>query len=66
MSGYANIYSAKAPPRLIKHSLASPSTVADVMTQKYVDGAAAVPAGENLDAGGRGTEPGHHGQLVSA
>lgn len=37
-SGYAHIYSVKAPPRLIKHSLASPSTVADVMTRKYVDG----------------------------
>lgn len=31
-SGYAHIYSIKAPPRLMKHSLASPSTVADVMT----------------------------------
>ena len=28
----------KAPPPLLKHSLASPSTVADVMVQKYVDG----------------------------
>lgn len=37
-SGYAHIYSVKAPPRLIKHSLASPSTVAVVMTRKYVDG----------------------------
>lgn len=37
-SGYAHIYSVKAPPRLIKHSLASPSTVANVMTRKYVDG----------------------------
>lgn len=37
-SGYAHIYSIKAPPRLLKHSLASPSTVADVMTRKYVDG----------------------------
>ena len=37
-SGYAHIYSIKAPPRLMKHSLASPSTVADVMTRKYVDG----------------------------
>ncbi len=37
-SGYANIYSLQAPPPLLKHSLASPSTVADVMTRKYVDG----------------------------
>ena len=37
-SGYAHIYSIKAPPRLLKHSLASPSTVANVMTRKYVDG----------------------------
>ena len=26
------------PPMLMKHSLASASTVANVMTQKYVDG----------------------------
>lgn len=37
-SGYANIYTVKAPPPLMKHSLASPSTVADVMTKKYVEG----------------------------
>lgn len=37
-SGYANIYSPKSPPPLMKHSLASPSTVADVMTKKYVEG----------------------------
>lgn len=37
-SGYAHIYSIKAPPRLLKHSLASASTVASVMTRKYVDG----------------------------
>lgn len=37
-SGYANIYSVEAPARLLKHSLASPSTVADVMIRKYVDG----------------------------
>ena len=28
-----------APPSLMKHSLASPSSVAEVMTKKYVDGA---------------------------
>lgn len=27
-----------APPSLLKHSLVSASTVADVMTRKYVDG----------------------------
>ena len=37
-SGYAHIASVAAPARLLKHSLASPSTVADVMTQKYVNG----------------------------
>ena len=37
-TGYAHIYEHKAPPPLLKHSLASPSTVADVMVQKYVDG----------------------------
>ena len=28
----------KVPPPLLKHSLTSPSAVADVMVQKYVDG----------------------------
>ena len=37
-TGFATIVSTKAPPPLMKHSLASPSTVADVMTKKYVDG----------------------------
>ena len=34
----SRIYSVHAPEPLIKHSYASPSLVADVMTQKYVDG----------------------------
>ena len=37
-TGYASIYKAKTPPPLMKHSMASPSSVADVMTRKYVDG----------------------------
>lgn len=37
-TGYAHIVSTQAPPPLMKHSLASPSTVADVMTKKYADG----------------------------
>ena len=37
-TGDATIFSTQAPPPLMKHSLASPSTVADVMTKKYVDG----------------------------
>ena len=37
-TGYANLAQVKAPAPLIKHSLASPAAVADVMTQKYVDG----------------------------
>ena len=37
-SGYAHMFEHKAPPPLLKHSLASPSAVADVMVQKYVDG----------------------------
>lgn len=37
-SGYAHIYSVAAPPRLLKHSLASASTVSNVMVRKYVDG----------------------------
>ena len=37
-TGFGHLASVKAPPRLLKHSLASPSTVADVMTQKYVNG----------------------------
>lgn len=36
-TGYAHILTTQAPPALMKHSLASPSTVADVMTKKYVD-----------------------------
>jgi transposase len=36
-TGYANIYSIAPPPTLLKHSLASPSTVADIMVRKYVD-----------------------------
>ena len=37
-TGFARILTTKTPPPLMKHSLASPSTVADVMTRKYVDG----------------------------
>jgi len=37
-TGYANIITLSSPPPLMKHSLASPSAVADVMTQKFVDG----------------------------
>ena len=37
-TGYAHIVGTAAPPSLIKHSLASPSSVAEVMTRKYVDG----------------------------
>ena len=37
-TGFAHIISARTPPPLMKHSLASASTVADVMTKKYVDG----------------------------
>ena len=36
--GISRIYTVQAPDPLIKHSYASPSLVADVMTQKYVDG----------------------------
>ena len=36
-TGYAHIVTTMAPNPLMKHSLASPSTVADVMTKKYVD-----------------------------
>ena len=37
-TGYANFYTVETVPPLLKHSLASPSSVANVMTQKYVDG----------------------------
>ena len=37
-TGFARIASVKPPVPLMKHSLASPSTVAYIMTQKYVDG----------------------------
>jgi len=36
--GVTRIYTVQPPEPLIKHSYASPSLVADVMTQKYVDG----------------------------
>ena len=39
-TGYAHILTTQAPPPLMKHSLASASTVADVMTKKYADGSA--------------------------
>lgn len=35
-TGFAHMISAKAPALLMKHSLASASTVADIMTKKYV------------------------------
>lgn len=37
-TGFAHIISVNPPVPLMKHSLASPSTVAYIMTQKYVDG----------------------------
>ena len=37
-TGFAHIATVKPPVPLMKHSLASPSTVAYIMTQKYVDG----------------------------
>ena len=37
-TGFASIVSVKPPVPLMKHSLASPSTVAYIMSQKYVDG----------------------------
>lgn len=37
-TGFAHIVTTTTPPPLMKHSLASPSTVADIMTKKYVDG----------------------------
>lgn len=37
-TGFANIVTVKPPVPLMKHSLASPSTVAYIMAQKYVDG----------------------------
>ena len=37
-TGYANFYTVENVPPLLKHLLASPTSVANVMTQKYVDG----------------------------
>ena len=37
-TGFAYIVSAKPPVPLMKHSLASPSSVADIMAKKYADG----------------------------
>ena len=40
MNCKTSVYTSVAPPRLLKHSLASASTVADVMTKKYAYGLA--------------------------
>ena len=37
-TGFAHIASVKPPVPLMKHSLASPSSVADIMAKKYADG----------------------------
>jgi len=37
-TGHASIYKSEVPAPLMKRSMASPSSVADVMTKKYVDG----------------------------
>ena len=37
-TGYAHLVTTVTPPFLLKHSLASASTVADIMVWKYVDG----------------------------
>ncbi len=37
-TGFAHIVSVQAPAPLMKHSLASASSVADIMTKKYADG----------------------------
>lgn len=37
-TGFAHMVSVQAPTPLMKHSLASASSVADIMTKKYVDG----------------------------
>ena len=37
-TGFAHIKSLQAPAPLMKHSLASASSVANIMTKKYVDG----------------------------
>lgn len=37
-TGFAHIVSAKPPVPLVKHSLDSPSSVADIMAKKYADG----------------------------
>ena len=39
-TGFAHIASMKPPVLLMKHSLASTSTVADIMVKKYIDGLA--------------------------
>lgn len=37
-TGYAHLVTTVTPPFLLKHSLASTSTAADIMVRKYVDG----------------------------
>ena len=77
-TGFAHILTTQAPAALMKHSLASPSTVADVTLQRgfscrlrdnspsdqEVCGRTSVgPAREDLGQTGRGVEPCYTGQL---
>ena len=56
-TGYAHLVTTVTPPLLLKHSLASASTVADIMVRK-----SAGASGEDLGARRSGPVPCHHGQ----
>ena len=62
-SGYAHIYSVKAPPRPLKHKPGLPLHGGQCHDPEVRGRVATVPAGETLGTGGRGAEPRHDGQL---
>ena len=62
-SGYAHIYSVKAPPPPDQTQPGLPLHGSQCHDPEVRGRAAAVPAGEDLGAGGHRAEPGHHGEL---
>ena len=61
--GASVIVGAETPSPLLKHSLASPSTVAYVMYQKYVNSVPVIPPGSGLETAGCKTPQSDTGQL---
>ena len=62
-TGFAHIVTVKPPVPLMKNSLSSPSTVAYIMTQKYVDGLPPGQAGKDVGQRRDFPQPCHHGKL---